>query len=127
MQELHGYYLEDLRPGMTALYAKTVTDADVVLGYIAPDRFLGVSRALQARYVGEGAYAAYHAPRVDLLIHFLYRDEPLLARFQSGLVSARTPSRSRARACIAVDARLAPSNRRAVRELRCKAGTVPPL
>ena len=31
MQELHGYYLEDLSPGMTALYAKTVTDADVVL------------------------------------------------------------------------------------------------
>ena len=31
MQELHGYYLEDLTPGMTALYAKTVTDADVVL------------------------------------------------------------------------------------------------
>ena len=52
-----------------------------------PDRFLGVSLALQARYLGEGAYAAYHAPRVDLLIHFLYRDEPVLARFQSGLVS----------------------------------------
>src|SRR5664279_1562426 len=31
MQELHGYYLEDLSPGMTELYAKTVTDADVVL------------------------------------------------------------------------------------------------
>ena len=31
MQELHGYFLEDLTPGMTALYAKTVTDADVVL------------------------------------------------------------------------------------------------
>jgi 3-hydroxybutyryl-CoA dehydratase len=31
MQELHGYYLEDLAPGMTALYAKTVTDADIVL------------------------------------------------------------------------------------------------
>jgi len=31
MKELHGYYLEDLAPGMTALYAKTVTDADVVL------------------------------------------------------------------------------------------------
>jgi hypothetical protein len=52
-----------------------------------PDRVLGVSLALQARYIGEGAYAAYHAPRVDLLIHFLYRDEPALARFQSGLVS----------------------------------------
>ncbi len=29
--ELHGYYLEDLKPGMTASYAKTITDADVVL------------------------------------------------------------------------------------------------
>jgi hypothetical protein len=52
-----------------------------------PDRILGVSPALQARYVSEGAYAAYRAPRVDLLIHFLYRDEPTLARFQSGLVT----------------------------------------
>jgi hypothetical protein len=52
-----------------------------------PDRLLGVSRALQARYIGEGAFAAYRAPRVDLLIQFLYRDEPNLARFQSGLVS----------------------------------------
>jgi hypothetical protein len=54
-----------------------------------PDRILGVSPALQARYIGEGAYAAYKAPRVDLLIHFLYRDEPELARFQSGLVTLR--------------------------------------
>jgi hypothetical protein len=51
-----------------------------------PDSLLGVSPALQAQYVGEGAYAAYRAPKVDLLIHFLYRDEPVLARFQSGLV-----------------------------------------
>jgi hypothetical protein len=52
-----------------------------------PDRLLGVSPALQARYVGEGAYVAYLTPRVDLLIHFLYRDEPTLSRFQSGLVT----------------------------------------
>jgi hypothetical protein len=52
-----------------------------------PDKFLGVSPALQARYIGESAYAAYHAPRVDLLIQFLYQDEPDLARFQSGLVT----------------------------------------
>ena len=52
-----------------------------------PDRILGVTPALQARYVSEGAYAAYRAPRVDMLIHFLYRDEPTLARFQSGLVT----------------------------------------
>lgn len=29
--ELHGLYLEDLAVGMTAAYAKTVTDADIVL------------------------------------------------------------------------------------------------
>ena len=29
--ELHGLYLEDLAVGMTAVYAKTVTDADIVL------------------------------------------------------------------------------------------------
>lgn len=52
-----------------------------------PDRLLGVSPALQARYVGEGAYAAYRTARVDLLIHFLYRDEPNISRFQSGLVT----------------------------------------
>ncbi len=54
-----------------------------------PDRFLGVSLNLQARYIGEGAYVAYRTPRVDLLIHFLYRDEPDLARFQSGLVTVK--------------------------------------
>ena len=52
-----------------------------------PDRLLGVPLALQARFVGEGAYAAYRTPKVDLLIHFLYRDEPNIARFQSGLVT----------------------------------------
>lgn len=31
MQDLHGYYLEDLSVGMSASYAKTITDADVVL------------------------------------------------------------------------------------------------
>ncbi len=31
MQELHGYYLEDLHIGMKASYAKTITEADVVL------------------------------------------------------------------------------------------------
>jgi hypothetical protein len=54
-----------------------------------PDRILGVSPALQARYEAEAAYVAYRTPRVDMLIHFLYRDEPTLARFQSGLVTIR--------------------------------------
>jgi hypothetical protein len=55
-----------------------------------PDRLLGVSPALQARYLGEGAYVAYRTARVDMLIHFLVRDEPNPARFQSGLVTLAT-------------------------------------
>jgi len=51
-----------------------------------PDPLLGVSPELQARYLGEAALRTYLAPRVDVLIHFLYRDEPTLGRFQSGLV-----------------------------------------
>jgi 3-hydroxybutyryl-CoA dehydratase len=31
MQEKHGYFLEDMKVGMTAVYAKTVTDADIVM------------------------------------------------------------------------------------------------
>ncbi len=36
MDAFHGYYLEDLAVGMSASYAKTITDADIVL-------FAGVS------------------------------------------------------------------------------------
>lgn len=31
MSDLHGYYLEDMKVGMTASFARTVTDADIVL------------------------------------------------------------------------------------------------
>jgi hypothetical protein len=52
-----------------------------------PDRFLGVSPALQARYLAEAALRAYLAPRVDMLINFLVRDEPDVGRWQSGLLN----------------------------------------
>jgi hypothetical protein len=51
-----------------------------------PDRWLGVSPALQARYHAEAALRVYHAARVDMLIHFLVRDEPIVGRWQSGLI-----------------------------------------
>jgi hypothetical protein len=54
-----------------------------------PDPFLGVSPDLQARYASEGSYVAYRTARVDVLIHFLYADEPELGRFQSGLVTVK--------------------------------------
>ena len=53
-----------------------------------PDRYLGVSHQAQARYLGEGSLRAYRAPRVDLLIHYLVRDEADVGRFQSGLFTA---------------------------------------
>jgi hypothetical protein len=49
-----------------------------------PDPF-GVSLAAQARFIGEAARRVYAAPKVDLLIHYLYRDEPDIDRWQSGL------------------------------------------
>jgi polysaccharide biosynthesis protein PslG len=49
-----------------------------------PDPF-GISFALQARYIGEAARRVFTAPKVDMLIHYLFRDEPDLARWQSGL------------------------------------------
>ena len=52
-----------------------------------PDRLLGVSYATQARYDSEAALRPYLAPRVDLLIHYLVRDEPDPARWQSGLLT----------------------------------------
>jgi hypothetical protein len=54
-----------------------------------PSRWLGVSNGLQARYVGEAALRAYLAPRVDLLIHFLVRDEPNAFRWTSGFYTSR--------------------------------------
>jgi hypothetical protein len=54
-----------------------------------PDRWLGVSYAKQARYASEAALRAYLLPRVDILIHYLVKDEPSSARWQSGLFTAR--------------------------------------
>jgi hypothetical protein len=51
-----------------------------------PDPALGVPPARQAQYESEAAMRAYLAARVDVLIHFLYRDEPSIGRFQSGLL-----------------------------------------
>ncbi|MGH3137161.1 MAG: cellulase family glycosylhydrolase [Gaiellaceae bacterium] len=49
-----------------------------------PDPF-GLTLDLQARYVAEAARRVHAVPKVDMLIHYLYRDEPDLARWQSGL------------------------------------------
>jgi hypothetical protein len=53
-----------------------------------PDRARGVPPALQARYLAEAARRVYQAPRVDLLINFLIRDEPVIGRWSSGFLTA---------------------------------------
>ena len=63
-----------------------------------PDRRLGVSLALQARYVGQAARRVHAAPRVDMLIQYLYQDEPNVARWQSGLMTVRGAAKPARRA-----------------------------
>ena len=45
------------------------------------------SHTLQARYLGEAARLVHSTPRVDMHIHYLYKDEPSSSRWQSGLMS----------------------------------------
>ncbi len=51
-----------------------------------PDTFLGVSPRRQATLLSLAAMRAWRLPRVAMLIQYLYRDEPMLTRFQTGLV-----------------------------------------
>ena len=47
----------------------------------------GVSQQRQAELIGQAGLRVYRAPRVELLIHYLVKDEPNAGRFQSGLYS----------------------------------------
>lgn len=53
-----------------------------------PERWLGVSWPLQARYLAEASHRAYAAPYVDMLIHYIVRDDRNLGGWQSGLFTA---------------------------------------
>lgn len=50
-----------------------------------PDRQFGIPWSKQALYVSEAAFRAYELPQVTVLIHYLYRDEPDIGAWQSGL------------------------------------------
>ena len=63
-----------------------------------PDRFSGVTPARQARLLGESGLRAYRAPRVDMLIHYLVRDEPQLGGWQSGLFTSAMRAKPAVRA-----------------------------
>ena len=51
-----------------------------------PDQFLGVPPRQQATLLSLAAMRAWRLARVMMLIQYVYRDEPQLSRFQTGLV-----------------------------------------
>jgi hypothetical protein len=53
-----------------------------------PDTILGVAPKTQATLLSLAAMRAWRLPRVTMLIQYLYKDEPQLSRFQTGLVFA---------------------------------------
>jgi len=75
--ELHGYFIEDLAPGMTAIYAKTVTEADVIL-------FAGISGDDNPLHLNEDFAAASRFGR--RIVHGL-----LSAGFISAAIGTRLP------------------------------------
>lgn len=54
-----------------------------------PDSLWGVSPARQARFVGSAARRAHAAARVDMLIHFMVRDDTYGPGWQSGFLTTR--------------------------------------
>jgi hypothetical protein len=83
-------HLSSARAEVTRLFGRSKQLWLTEYGYQTspPDRVLGVSPALQARYVGEAALRVWEAQGVTMLIHFLVRDEPTLGGWQSGFFSA---------------------------------------
>jgi hypothetical protein len=53
-----------------------------------PDRFLGVSLARQAAYIGEAGLRVWQEAGVTILVQFLVRDQPNIGGWQSGLFTA---------------------------------------
>jgi hypothetical protein len=88
-----GYFtmarLADIRADVTRYFgAKPLWLTEYGYQTNPPDRLLGVSYGLQARYVGEAALHVWEQPGVTLLIQFLVRDEPSVGGWQSGLFTA---------------------------------------
>jgi hypothetical protein len=53
-----------------------------------PDRIFGVTLQKQAQYLTQAFAIARKNPRIDMMLWFLLKDEPTLAGWQSGLLTA---------------------------------------
>ena len=58
----------------------------------------GVTQQRQAELIGQASLRVHRTPRVDMLIHYLVKDEPATARFQSGLFGVSGAPKLAARA-----------------------------
>ncbi|SFG86503.1 MaoC family dehydratase [Neptunomonas qingdaonensis] len=85
MQELHGFYLEDLSIGQSASYAKTITEADVVL-------FAGISGDDNPVHIN-AEYAA----------QTMFKDRIVHGMFSAALISAVLGTRMPGPGAIYVD------------------------
>ncbi|SIS87170.1 MaoC family dehydratase [Neptunomonas antarctica] len=88
MQDLHGFYLEDLEIGQSASYAKTITEADVVL-------FAGISGDDNPVHIN-AEYAA-QTPFKERIVHGM---------FSAALISAVLGTRLPGPGAIYVDQQL---------------------
>ncbi|BBB31455.1 MaoC family dehydratase [Neptunomonas japonica] len=88
MQELHGFYLEDLEVGQTANYAKTITEADVVL-------FAGISGDDNPVHIN-AEYAA----------QTMFKDRIVHGMFSAALISAVLGTRMPGPGAIYIDQQL---------------------
>ena len=83
--ELHGYYIEDISEGMTAGYAKTITEADVVL-------FAGISGDDNPVHINE-----------EFAVETMFKGRIVHGMFCAALISTVVGTRLPGPGCIYVD------------------------
>jgi hypothetical protein len=81
--------LGDLIKAVTQLYGnKRIWITEYGYQTNPPDRIVGVSYAKQSAYLTQAFAIARKNPRIDMMLWFLLKDEPTVAGWQSGLITA---------------------------------------
>jgi hypothetical protein len=79
----------DLTKEVTRLYGnKRIWITEYGYQTNPPDALFGVSWAKQATYLTQAFAIARKNPRIDMMLWFLLKDEPIVANWQSGLLTA---------------------------------------
>jgi hypothetical protein len=82
--------LSDLIKEVTRLYGnKRIWITEYGYQTNPPDRLFGVTLQKQAQYLTQAFAIARKNPRIDMMLWFLLKDEPTVAGWQSGLLTAK--------------------------------------